>query len=442
MALQPKKMLTLLFALLVVSGCGARSTIDDPGTNPGGKDDSGWIGADTFEVQATVRSTVRQRATGDWSGLAEDKALQLELVDNQLKFIKNSAEALGWRFNQLAESVSVTSVEIDGDEVVIVYSAEVDMLGRLPRDGKVPSLEKLDPKLFSAKVPVAPIAFGYTEIANCSEGEDGHSVASYNFHYYFTPDKEGCTLPLVDAEVEITKVFDRPVTYPEYDLLMQPFDDGTVGFRAALVPNRGDEDPASRFKAHAKELEEGLGLTGETVDDGKIRRYIWKKGNVKIVIDLFDPTKLSWTEDFYANFRAQLKSYTVIHYNGHSAYGTQHLLDDPDAFSDRYQIISMHSCQSYAYYTREVFRAKATESDPSGFALADVVATGKSSYPTGAPPVIATLLDSLMTGMLAIDRGEREKAPDWISIAKQFNYVTYGDIMYGVAGVRTNSWQP
>lgn len=436
-----KQILSLLLVLLLASACGKTSTGDGTGIT-GGKDDSGWIGADTYEVQATVHSTLRQRATGDWAGLAEDKTLQLELVDNQIKFIKNAAEALGWRFNQLAESVTVVDVKLDGEDVVIEYRAEVDMLGRLPRNGKVPALETIDPQLFVAKVPAAPLAYGYSDINACSEGEDGHSVASYNFHYYFKPEKEGCTLALVDAEVQITKVFDRPVTYPEYDKLMQPFEDGTVGFRAALVPNRGDEDPASRFNAHKKELEENLGLTGERVEDDKILRYVWKQGNVKIIIDLFDPTKLSWSEDFYANFRKQLKVYTVLHYNGHSAYGTQHLLDDPDAFSDSYQIISMHSCQSYAYYSRQVFRAKATEDDPSGFALADIVATGKSSYPTGAPPVIATLLDSLMTGMLAIERGEREKAPNWIQIAKQFDTVTWGDIMYGVAGVRTNSWQP
>jgi hypothetical protein len=102
----------------------------------------------------------------------------------------------------------------------------------------------------------------------------------------------------------------------------------------------------------------------------------------------------------------------------------------------------IHSCQSYAYYTRQVFRAKATAEDPSGFALADVIATGKSSYPTGSPPTVRVLLESLMDGMVAIDRGEPKSAPDWLGIAARMKGSTWGDIMYGVAGVRTNEWRP
>ena len=102
----------------------------------------------------------------------------------------------------------------------------------------------------------------------------------------------------------------------------------------------------------------------------------------------------------------------------------------------------MHSCQSYAYYTRQVFRAKATEEDPSGFALADIVATGKSSYPSGSPPTLRVLLSNLLDGMAAIQRDEPDQAPHWLAISEGMDRATWGDIMYGIAGVRTNSWQP
>lgn len=437
--------LGLFIALaLIATACGKA---DDPqvGDNladPQGKGDSGWVGYDSYEVQATVRATASVKGYGSWQGIDKSESLQLKLVDAQIKFIKTAAESRGWRFNQLAEKVTVNKVTVDGDTVTIDYSAEVDMLGKLPYSKRVPKLEEISPTLFSAPVPIDPTYASYLTISKCSESDGSHSVADYNFHYYFSPKKEGCDLAVTSAEVEITQVFDRPVTYPEYDKLMQPNDDGTVGFSAALVPNLGDDDPASRFNAHAEEMEQELGLKGEDVDEGRIRRYTWKKGEVKIVIDLFNPTKLSWSESVYTNFRKQLGQYTLLHYNGHSAYGTQHLLDDPDSFSDAYQIISMHSCQSYAYYTRQVFRAKATEDDPSGFALADIVATGKSSYPHGAPPVVAALLSNLMEGLSAISKGNREEAPDWLTIAQRIKTSTSGDIMYGVAGVRTNSWQP
>ena len=102
----------------------------------------------------------------------------------------------------------------------------------------------------------------------------------------------------------------------------------------------------------------------------------------------------------------------------------------------------MHSCQSYAYFTRQVFRAKATSFDPSGFDLADIIATGKSSYPSGAPKTLKVLLSSLMDGMIAIQRNRAADAPDWLTIAEGMKGATWGDILYGVAGVRTNRWLP
>lgn len=406
-----------------------------------GKPDSGWVGNDSYEVGGVVRSTVQQEATGTWADLAADAALQAQLVDTQIKFIKVTAETHGWRFNQLAETVEITEVTVEEDVVTITYEAVVDMLGR-HNWGSFPTLEDIDPLTFSAPVPFDPVGIVSSDIQNCSESDDGHWVSDYNFHYYFKPDLEDCSIPLVNAEVEITEVFERATVYPEYDQLMQPIDEETVGFSAALVPNLGDRDQLDRFNAHADMLEEDLDLEFVLSEDETYRRYTWEEEGVTIIIDLYDPTKIPWTSDFAASFRQRLGEYTLIHYNGHSSYGTKHLLDDPESFTDDYQIIEMHSCQSYAYYTRQVFRAKATEADPTGFALADIVATGKSSYPAGAPPTIRVLLQSLMTSMVAIQAGEPQNALDWYTIVQRMDSSTYGDIMYGVAGARTNVWQP
>jgi hypothetical protein len=406
-----------------------------------GKEDSGWIGPDTYEVGAVVRSRAQQQALGEWSDLAADAALQATLVDDQLKFIKNTAESLGWRFNQLADSVRITELTVEGDVVTVEYEAVVDMLGRF--EGALPTLESLASRTFTARVPRDPVGFSYAEVRSCSATDDGSSAAEYNFHYYFAPEREGCTLALEAAEVEITEVFERRTVYPEYDQLMQPMDElGHVGFRAALVPNVGDTDRMSRFNAHARMLERDLGLEGVEAADGTYRRYTWLRGPVVLVIDLYDPTRIPWGTGFEASFRERLGEYTLIHYNGHSAYGTKHLLDDPESFTERYQIIMMHSCQSYAYYTRQVFRAKRTDEDPTGFALADVVATGMSSYPSGSPPTVRELLRGLMDGMAAVYDQEPEKAPDWLSLTRAMGQATWGDIMYGVAGVRTNRWRP
>ena len=71
-----------------------------------------------------------------------------------------------------------------------------------------------------------------------------------------------------------------------------------------------------------------------------------------------------------------------------------------------------------------------------------ILSTGKSSYPSGAPKTLRVVLSSLLEGMDAISRGEPEAAPNWLSITEGMKNATWGDILYGVAGVRTNVWRP
>ena len=429
--------LTYMVCALVCLGC-ADAPLPD-GANPFVKD-SGWIGADSYEVEAVVRGTVLHEAAGAWEGLVVDPALQAKLIDQQVKFIKTTAESNGWRLNQLTDSVKVVALSEEDGKVYLEYEAVIDMLGRL--NGGVPSLSSVNPRQFDALVPLVPDGFTPEDLSTCAKGDGSHSVRLYNFHYYFAPKTEGCTLSLNTATVEITRVFDRPKVYPEYDKLLTPPETGRTGFLAALLPNRGDNDPMSRFDAHAKMLERQLGLEAKVMEGGLYHRYSYVLGDAEILIDLYDPTKLPWGTGFERGFRDTLSKYTFVHYNGHSNYGNKHLLDDPEAFSSNYQIIMMHSCQSYAYYTRQVFRAKATGADPSGFANADVIATGKSSYPGGSPHTLEETLSSLMIGLDMVLAGQRHSAPDWLTISERMTDSTWGDILYGVAGVRTNAWRP
>ena len=61
---------------------------------------------------------------------------------------------------------------------------------------------------------------------------------------------------------------------------------------------------------------------------------------------------------------------------------------------------------------------------------------------SGSPPVMRVLLSGLMDGLAAVYDGEPHNAPSWLSISGSMTDATWGDIMYGIAGVRTNSWQP
>ncbi|MCA9580988.1 MAG: hypothetical protein KC416_04290 [Myxococcales bacterium] len=404
----------------------------EPSKSPnGGKTDSGWLGSDSYELGAVARGQVRMEPVGSWSTLESSAELQLNLIDEQLRFAKNGSEAQGYRLNLLSDQVRVLEVDYDGGDVILDYEVVVDLVA--PIRDSVPELADIANPIVDVTVPARPVGIHDRVGTACATKADASPL---NYAYYFDADQPGCDIERATVEIEITHVFGRPTTYPEYDLLMKPTDRGTLGFRAALVPARGDYDPASRFDAHRLMLENDLNLVGQPIP-GQGRRYIFAKGNVEIEIDLYDPTQVQYSE----SFRNALGEYDFILYNGHSNYGKMHLLDEPESFSDHYQIIMMHSCQSYAYYTRQVFRAKETADDPHGWDRADVVATGKSSYPKGSPKTAEVILQGLLDGMDAIDAGRSREATDWLSMIESMNRVERG-ILYGAAGVRENRWQP
>lgn len=429
--------LVLAFALAGLGACApAAGSGGSGGTDrgAGGKGDSGWLADTSYEVNAVFRARVTTEATGEWENLANDPELQVNLIDLQVKYAKNTAEGHGWRLNQLVDEFQVLDVATDGANVTLTYEAVIDMIGEIRSGAEAPSLDEIDPRTFPVALPVNPIGV-YRRVGSACAND--RTATEYNYHYYFDPDRAGCDLELERGEIEVVEVFERKTVYPEYDRLLNELPDGSKGFRAALVPAYGDSDPRSRFTAHARMLEDELGLEGVAAEDGSYVRYEWRNGDVTIVIDLFDPT----VQDYSAQFREALGGYELVFYNGHSSYGTKDLLSDPASFSERYQIIMLHSCQSYAYYTRQVFRAKETPEDPTGFDLADMVATGRSSYPTDSAPTLQALLEGLMEGLVAVTSGDPSDAPDWLKIVRRMNSQTYG-ILYGVAGVRTNRWQP
>ena len=193
-------------------------------------------------------------------------------------------------------------------------------------------------------------------------------------------------------------------------------------------------------------LEQRIGLEGEALEGGELIRYRWQRDGATMVVDLYDPTKTYWLEDRY---KQALGSYHLVHFAGHSEYGTRHLLSDHDRFAPHYQILMMWSCHSYAYYARQFFRAKAQiaralglgASDPDGFGLGDFVGTAPTPFFGDEDDGIEQLLRGLMDGIAAVARGEPEQAPDWLTILERMNLTSW-DRPYGAAGARENSWRP
>ena len=213
------------------------------------------------------------------------------------------------------------------------------------------------------------------------------------------------------------------LAYPEYDQLLELLPSGARGFRAAVLPGEAYES----LKDH---LESDLLLEG-TQEQGYIRYRLEGKG-VAIVVDLYKSAY---------SFRSALGDYQLLFYHGHSNYGTNNYLTDRSAFSDKYQIVAMNSCRTYSYYARQLFEAKATPADPTGWAAADFVATVHSNWIAYSDATIVPLLESLLAAIEAVHRGEPHLAPDWLSILKKMDAMDR-DTLYGAAGVRTNSWRP
>jgi hypothetical protein len=325
-------------------------------------------------------------------------------------------------------------VTIEGEMVTLTYRARVDLVSPRSESAPFPKLEDLEQREYAVPLPVDPVGVYSRAGESCAEDWDPYVLAEHKYHYYFAPHKEGCEekLELLQAKLIIDTVYPERTAYPEYDRLLRPLDDqGTVGFKAAIMPT--DDNEMTQYNSHKERIEDDLGLgdTGEEIDGGKIVRYTWTGDGATAIIDLYNPEKIY----FWSTFKEALKTYDVVYYDGHSNYGTYDMVGKSEYFADRYQIIMVDACRSYAYYARQVFRAK------GGFDKADVVGTGESAPFYVASRVMGHLIGGLMQGIAAVKRGEEHQAPSWQSIVEKMNDAAY-HVYYGAAGVRDNAWQP
>ncbi len=432
-----------LLLAVVVAGC-APSLSDPAGQDPRGKADTGWVARDSFEVECVVRGEVQHRATGPFKELATSRALQEQLIDAQVKFGKTQMKAEHYHLNQLVHQIRTLSATTEGDLVKLSYEISVDMIREKAPSDPLPTLESLSPKSFELLLPLDPIEAYATAGDKCFSSSCEYPMEDRNYFYCFEPRKEGCeaALALAKTELKLSRIYAPGKTpYPEYDQLLTDLGGGRVGFKAALLPTVGDDEDHYTFDPIKRDLD-ALGVQGELSKDGTYYRYVWNQNAATIVIDLYDPAKLGNSTAFLDAFHRALGEYQLIFYGGHSQYGTRPLLSEKSWYNDRYQIVMMESCRSYAYYVRQVLRAKATEADPSGFAKADVIGTGVPSTFGNVMKLIVPILSKLMDGIDAASAGKPAQAPSWLDILDRVSALDWDDAYHGVAGARTNAWQP
>jgi len=416
-------------ALACFAGCSS----DEIGSEQ--LDDTEWIGANSFEVNARIKSTLVHQASGAYADLATDAELQSELVTSHISYAKNALEGAKYYLNVMPDEILSLEVGVDGELVTITYEASIDMVHPAVRGKIITEVDELPITHVDVTLPQDPVDVNGRAGNRCASDYGSYTLTEYKYFYYFDPTAEGCDLPMSSGTIDMVSVYPNPEVYPEYDRLLNDLGDSRTGFRAAILPNLGDSDPMGRHDAHRRELDDTTGV--EPTSETGLLRYTWTADGATMIVDLLDQT-YGW---FTGDFHAALGAYQLVFYNGHSNYGHQPFLDKPEVYSDDYQIIGMHSCKSYSYYANQVATGKATAEDPTGWVNADMVATGRSSYPGDSPYVMAVLLEGLMNGLGAVVAGEPERAPSWQAIGERMRDVA-PSILYGVAGARNNQWQP
>jgi hypothetical protein len=402
--------------------CGVESSTSEP-PRASGKADTGWVSDSTYEIDGLMEGTVSHEAAGKWEDLATDSGLQEQLVEDQIKFGKNSLKKHHYHLNQLAQKITLESVEENEGVVTIRYTAEVDMTAERG-GGEIPALDDLPEQELTFPVPVDPIGVYSRAGESCAADWDPYVLSEYKYYYYFAPDNEDCQVEMHQAKLTLTRVHQQKIAFPEYDQLLTDLGDGVKGFTAALMPGEARD----RIKSH---LENDLNLEGEDVEGESYRRYRMGDDKVAIVIDLY-PSPYG--------IQQALGKYHLVYYHGHSNYGTNPYFTNKEAFAEHYQIFMVNSCRTYSYYARQILKQKATPEDPKGWAAADVVANVEPNWISYSARTLKPLLQNLLAGMEAVEKGEEHKAPSWQTIIEKMEWMD--SIRYGVAGVATNKWSP
>lgn len=480
---------TALLTTLALAACAGSN---DPGVEeestpeiPGfeaffGKADTGYVGNRAAEIEATLAGKVKVNVDKTNDELTEI-ASKLKAdprswehrditsqVTEQLKYARNSLKAQKLNLNLEGGSPTFTEIEVVEGGLVLHYEVEIESLIKM-KDLEEDGLEASDlvGREIAAQVPFLPEGLFDRLDKDCTRDPDtGGSVdpadlGAHNLFYYFAPDADGCELSpdeLTTASYVVHSSLDAPTVYPEYDLLTA---DGKVSMVAIFGQiEHGELKPNDwgflSFNDMTREFRSRGFRTRETFSDD--RGHKLEKtypGGLVVTIDMYTPHNIADEvprDEADAMFRELIKTHEVVYYNGHAFYGSLNVLDDPAVYPEGvYQVINMDACWSYAYYTKQIFRNRATDADPDGYAFTDVINNTEPGI-TGSERTAVVLYDALFKGAAAQFSGGDASIFSWNNIVEYMNEhaeararlrTTHPNPeIYGVSGVSTNRWSP
>jgi hypothetical protein len=389
-------------------------------------------------------------------------------VTEQLKYARNALKSENLDLNLEGGSPTFPAIAVDEEALELSYTVEVESLVKF-KDLEERNLTPADlvGKMVDAKLPLVPQGL-FERVGNrcATDGDSGEpppaeDLGAHNLFYYWDAERESCPLAAEDLIVghyEIRSSLDAPNVYPEYDQLIA---DNKITMVAIFGQIKHGElsnwDWGFISFGDFTDAFEYLGFERTETFDNRRGHRLQKTypGGLEVVLDMYTPVDFADEvdrEQSNARFREAMSSHEIVYYNGHAFYGSLRVLDEPEAYPpETYQIIFMDACWSYAYYTKQVFRNKATEADPEGYALADVVNNTEPGI-TGSEQTAAVLYDNILKGAAALHVGQAPTIYSWNEMTAYMNAhaeeraarrTTYPDPeIYGASGVVTNKFQP
>ncbi|HEY5924002.1 MAG TPA: hypothetical protein VIV11_20120 [Kofleriaceae bacterium] len=446
-----------------------------------GKVDTGYLGSRAAEMEATLSSKVRVPLPGKTAAELQAMADKLRTaptdysvsdvvaqVSTHAKFARNALRAAKFNLNLEAGEPTFTNVTVEAGALLLEYSLKVESLVKYKDlEAQMLTPAALVGQQIDMKLPLVIDGLHQRVGVKCSSDFDANAGAvpaedlrPDNLFYYWHPERSGCPLAAADLSVSSYKVTSsnaQTSVYPEYDKLVA---DGKVTMVQIFgqIEHGELEDNDWGFMSYndIKRLLEGQGfrVTKTYPNQHGVRLEKTMPKGLKIEIDMLTPIQFADTVDrelSNAAFREAMKTHEIVYYAGHAFYGSLTVLDEPTAYpASTYQIIFMDACWSYAYYTKQVFRNKATAADPTGWTLTDVVNNTEPGI-TGSERTAHQLWMNVFAGADAKHGGLSARRYSWNNLIKYMNEHAQrradargenNPEIYGVSGVRTNAFKP
>lgn len=447
----------------------------------GGKDDTGYVGNRAFELEATfsgrVQVVVPDKTDEELMALAEEllagtnRWQHREItaqVTEQIKYARNTLKSENLNLNLEGGDPTFSSIDVIEGGLELVYTVSIESLVKFKDlEEKNLTVEELVGRQIEVTLPARPDGlFERVGAACASDNETGGPVdpedlGAHNLFYYFDAEREGCPLTesdLFTGSYSVESSLDAATVYPEYDLLVE---DGRIDMVVIFGQiTHGDLESNDwgwiGFNQFSRSLRYiGFRVVDDFADDMGHRMERTFPGGLIVSIKIYTPVGVADhvpREEANELFREAIGGNEIVYYNGHAFYGSLSVLDDPEVYpADRYQIVMMDACWSYAYYTKQIFRNRATDDDPDGYALVDVVNNTEPAI-SGSNQTAIVLWENVFKGAAEVHAGGTAELYSWNNIVEYMNEhaearaarrTTYPDPeIYGVSGVTTNAFTP